>query len=32
MNTPNEFKQSTQLLGVYLTKDIYRKSIASTVH
>ena len=32
MNTPIEFKQSTQLLGVHLTKDISDKSIASTVH
>ena len=32
MNTPIEFKQSTQLLGVRLTNDISNKSIASTVH
>ena len=32
MNTPIELKQSTQLLGVHLTKDISDKSIASTVH
>ena len=32
MNTPIESKQSTQLLGVPLTKDISNKSIASTVH
>ena len=32
MNTPIEFKQSTQLLGVHLTEDISDKSIASTVH
>ena len=32
MNTPIEFKQSTQLLGVHLTKEISDKSMASTVH
>ena len=32
MNTPIEFKQSTQLLGMHLTNDISNKSIASTVH
>ena len=32
MNTSIEFKQSIQLLGVYLTNDISNKSIASTVH
>ena len=32
MNTPIEFKQNTQLLGVQLTNDILNKSIANTVH
>ena len=32
MNTPIEFNQSTQLLGVHLTNEISNKSIASTVH
>ena len=32
MNTPIEFKQSTQLLCVHLIKDISNKSIANTVH
>ena len=32
MNTPIEFKQSTQLLCVHLTNNISNKSIASTVH
>ena len=32
MNTPIEFQQCTQLLGVHLTNDISNKSIASTVH
>ena len=32
MNTPIEFKQSSQLLGVHLTSHISNKSIASTVH
>ena len=32
MNTPIEFKQSTQLLGVHFTNHISNKSIASTVH
>ena len=31
MNTPIEFKQNTQLLGVHLTNDISDKSIARTV-
>ena len=31
-NTPIEFNQSTQLLGVHLTNEISNKSIASTVH
>ena len=30
MNTPIEFKQSTQLLVVHLTNDISNNSIAST--
>ena len=32
MNTPIEFNQSTQLLGVHLANEISNKSIASTVH
>ena len=32
MNTSIEVKQSTRLLGVYLTNAISNKSIASTVH
>ena len=32
MNTPIEFKKSTQLLGGHLTNDISNKSIANTVH
>ena len=32
MNTPNQFNQNTQLLGVHLTNEISNKSIANTVH
>ena len=32
MNTPIQFNQNTQLLGVHLTNEISNKSIASTVH
>ena len=32
MNTPIEFNQSTQLLGVHLTNEISNNIIASTVH